>query len=387
MGKQKQILSRIVSATVLIAVLVLQVVPISSVFAAQIGTPRSLTLKSHTAVSDGGSMASGVVDHQFDFPIPSGTNVGSIEFKYCTLAAGVPNPDTCVTPTGLITTAAAIDSQSGAAIGFTMVNTTAGAPYLTRTAAAVTPGAEQIILTGITNPSTPNETFYVRISTFISENATGAKTDTGTVAASTARQIILSGIMPESLVFCVAETIALTVPVTGVPDCATATIGTVAFNQLFSSTATATATSQMAASTNATNGYVISANGPTLTSGGNTIARMVGSPLGTASLVGVSQFGLNVVANAGTAPYYAAFGLNLAAVSDGDTLRGQAMPNYSVADMFKFQSGETIANSGFNVLGHSDSQIYTVSYIANVPGSQPAGTYTTTLTYICTPTF
>jgi len=385
MSKQKKTLSRIVSAAVLAVVLVFQIVPISSVFAAQIGTSRSLTLKSHTAISDGGSKPSGVVDHQFDFPIPSGTNIGSIEFKYCTLAAGVPDPDTCVTPTGLVTTAAAIDSQSGAATGFTMVNTTAGAPYLTRTAASVTPGVEQIILSGVTNPSTPNETFYVRISTFISENATGAKTDTGTVAASTARQIILSGIMPESLVFCVAETIGLTAGL--VPDCATATDGTVAFNQLFSSTATATASSQMAASTNATNGYVISANGPTLTSGSNTIARMVGSPLGTAPLVGVSQFGLNAVANAGTAPYYAAFGLNLSAVSDGDTLRGQAMPNYSVADMFKYQSGETIANSGNAVLGHSDSQIFTVSYIANVPGSQPAGTYLTTLTYICTPTF
>jgi hypothetical protein len=56
-------------------------------------------------------------------------------------------------------------------------------------------------------------------------------------------------------------------------------------------------------------------------------------------------------------------------------------------DKFRFVSGESIADSGNAVLGASDSQIYTNSYMVNVPGSQAAGTYTTTLTYICTPTF
>lgn len=37
--------------------------------------------------------------------------------------------------------------------------------------------------------------------------------------------------------------------------------------------------------------------------------------------------------------------------------------------------------------GPTDTQRYTTTYIANVSGNQPAGTYTTTLTYICTPTF
>ena len=32
-------------------------------------------------------------------------------------------------------------------------------------------------------------------------------------------------------------------------------------------------------------------------------------------------------------------------------------------------------------------QIFTVAYMANVSGSQPAGTYATTLTYVCTATF
>ena len=34
-----------------------------------------------------------------------------------------------------------------------------------------------------------------------------------------------------------------------------------------------------------------------------------------------------------------------------------------------------------------EAQVYTASYIVNVAGNTYAGTYTTTLTYICTPTF
>lgn len=47
----------------------------------------------------------------------------------------------------------------------------------------------------------------------------------------------------------------------------------------------------------------------------------------------------------------------------------------------------TYAASTSASVGTGSGQIFTVSYIVNVPGSQPAGNYTTTLTYICTPTF
>jgi hypothetical protein len=71
-------------------------------------------------------------------------------------------------------------------------------------------------------------------------------------------------------------------------------------------------------------------------------------------------------------------------------LNGRPTPDYALPDTFKFVSGDIVADSNFNTAGNpdaSDAQIYTVSYIANVPGSQPAGTYVSTLTYICTPTY
>ena len=64
---------------------------------------------------------------------------------------------------------------------------------------------------------------------------------------------------------------------------------------------------------------------------------------------------------------------------------------YNTVDSFSFNSGATVANSengnAPGVGSPTNAQIFTVSYIVNVPGNQPAGTYSTTLTYICTPTF
>ena len=89
----------------------------------------------------------------------------------------------------------------------------------------------------------------------------------------------------------------------------------------------------------------------------------------------------------GTSPLNSA---DIDLTSSAPNLNGRATPDYAVADTFKFVTGDIVADSNFDATGDpnpSDSQIYTVSYIANVPGSQPAGTYTTTLTYICTATF
>ncbi len=372
MTTQRKYVRNSLLALALTGALLVQAFAPSLAFAAQI-TSRSLTLVA--GATDGGSKPGGVVNHLYSFTLPGGSNVGSIKFEYCTTAAGA-----CTMPTGLVTTSATLGSESGAT-GFSMVNTTNGAPYLTRTAAAVgTNVAVSYQLNTITNPTTPNQTFFVRITTHASTDTTGGSTDAGTVTASTAEQIILSGTMPESLVFCTGGTVSTTA---GVPDCATATSGVISFNQLFSPTDTATARSQMAASTNAGSGYVISVNGPTLTSGSNTVTAM---PAAAAGVRGTSQFGMNLRANT-TTTSTPAIGSETSPVANGTNFKGQAATGYDTIDSFKFVSGDVVANSANGGAGATDAQIFTASYIANVPGSQAAGTYTTTLTYICTPTF
>lgn len=359
-----------------------------SVEAAQI-TNRSLTLVGGGAGApyngDGGSKPGGVVKHDLKFTLTVGSNVGSIQFLYCTTPADT-GALTCVKPTGLHTTSATLDAQTGAT-GFSMVNTTDGSPYIARAAASAIGSAPansvEYVLGDVTNPTDTNKTFFVRISTFSSLDATGSPLDTGSVAASTANPIVLTGIMPESLVFCTGATVGLT---GGVPDCNTATSGAVAFDRLFSPTDTAVATSQMAASTNAGQGYVIALFGATLTSGSNTISAMSTTAGGDSPVRNSSQFGTNLRANT-LATSTPAVGIDVAPSANGTNYRGEPLTGYSTVDKFRFVSGESVADSGNATLGASDSQIFTNSYMVNVPGSQPAGTYTTTLTYICTPTF
>jgi len=367
-------LSKLILCTVLISSTFNFVFGGQSAYAAQI-TARSLTLQA--GGTDGGSKPGGVVNHKFDFNLPTTGNIGSIKFEYCTNAS-----TTCVMPVGLLTTSATITNQTGVT-GFTLTNTTNGAPFLTKATPASGNGAVSYTISTITNPTAVApavQTFYVKITTYTLSALGGVATDTGIVAATTATQIILTGIMPESLTFCTGATIGTT---GGIPDCTTATAGAVSFNQLFSPTDTATATSQMAASTNASSGYSITVNGPTMTSGSNTIPVMATQGIGVR---GTGQFGLNLKLNT-TATSTVAAGIEVTPTANGTSLKGQAFTGYQTVDQFKFGSTDPIAKSDNGGAGPTNSQIFTSTYIVNVPGSQAAGTYTTTLTYICTATF
>lgn len=380
-GKQTRLVSL---CLIIIAAVVLPLLLATITNAAEI-QPRALTLigglrdGADTGTDlDGATLQSGSVDHLFTFSVPSGTNVGSIKFEYCTIASG-----TCTAPTGLDVTGATLGANTGAISGLTMGTKTANSAIVTRTAAAVTPGSTTVRLATVINPSTLG-TFFVRITTYSSTDATTGSVDAGTVTASTAQAIELSGTMPESLIFCTGATVSA--------NCATTTPGTVSFNQLFSPTTTSYATSQMSASTNAGGGYAITVNGPTLASGVNTIPGMAAA---AAPSVGIAQFGMNLRANLTTLDgdnLDTDFGADLTAASDGNDYTGQALADYNTADVYKFVPGDVVANSGYdgasnNTLSPTNSQVYTSSYIVNVAGNTYAGTYTTTLTYICTPTF
>ena len=377
---------------------------------------RSLTLEDDkVGGSAPGSGTAGAtndtVKHLFSFTIDNlGSNVGSVSFQYCTTAEPVAGGIGCIQPTGMDLTNAALASNTGIT-GFTTLtlstNVDASDTGATNneivvgrtSAASVVTTASTFEFSGVANPSTANTTFFVRIAVYSSTDGTGTPLEGGTVAASTSSPIQLSGNMPESLVFCTGGTVSET---NSVPDCTTATSGSLSFNQLFSPTSTAYSTSQMAASTNAGHGYAITVGGTTLTSGTNSVKAM--TTAGN-SEYGVSQFGMNLVANDGTAytnapkidattmPAGYAPSADITPTSNGTNYNGEALANFNTNGTFAFNDTalNTVADSGYNTSPDTpigtDSQIYTVSYIVNVPGSQPAGTYSTTLTYICTPTF
>ena len=385
-----------------------------------------------TCAAAGGSTT---VNHKFTFTLNDTADfLGSIVFQYCTTAAAVPNGLGCAAPVGLDTTSVALGSVSGAT-GWTAASetglddasdTAVNGVLLSRTPAKLTSATTvSIELDNIVNPTATNTTFYARIWTFSSSTPTitPAETsltiananDAGTVAASTANPIQLSGTMPESLIFCTGYTIKISTTTT-LPDCSTATSGAISFNQLFDPNTTSWATSQMAASTNAGQGYQITLAGNTMTSGSNTIAAIGASP--NVSIPGTAQFGLNLIDDsAPTSPivtdptigvgsadpitYYNGDGAGTGAAInpasnasngfyalpstgfDGTGGAGNA-PSYS----FNAAAVNTVAESNFGgTLEPTNSQRYTSTYIVNVPGNQPAGSYTTTLTYICTATY
>ncbi len=117
------------------------------------------------------------------------------------------------------------------------------------------------------------------------------------------------------------------------------------------------------ASTNATSGYIITINGATLASGGNTITAIGGT--NTTSSAGSEQFGLRMTATGGngavSAPYAAA----------GFALDTANFPDQVASDA----DGDDVTTT------------YSVRYLGNISSTTEAGSYSATLTYVITASF
>lgn len=317
-------------------------------------TDRSVTL------SDSAGEATAVT-YTFDSAaLPTSTPVLSVDLEACTTSSGA-----CTTPTGFDASSSTLASQPsglGEATGWSVDTNDSGALRITHGAHATAPsGVVSIEWDDVVNPDADNETFFLRATTY-SDGAWSSAIDSGVVAVSTAQQISLSGSVDETLTFCTGTSITGT-------NCATASGSAVNFGT-FSSTSESTGTSVMAASTNATSGYAVTVNGATLTSGADTITAL---SAGGTNTNGTEQFGLNLVEN--TDP---AIGSDPSGSGSGD-----AATNYDTADSFRFATGETVAEAG----GATNANAFTVSYLVNIGGATEAGTYTATMTYICTATF
>ena len=323
---------------------------VSTAGAAQI-TSRSVTL------STSAPSATGVTYALSTAALPTTTAVKSLQIQFCTTVSG-----TCTTPPGFSASSSTLATQPtglGSGTGWTVNTATAGSLRIVNAAnATASSGTVSVNWNGVVNPSTTNATFFGIITTY-SDATWTTPIDTGTVALSTATQILVALTVGEALTFCAGTSI------TG-QNCGTVSGSTVSLGN-GSTTATASGTSVLAASTNATNGYSITVNGTTLTSGGSTITALA---TGTASTVGTKQFGINLVSNATPVVGTAVSG----------TGTGTATANYNTTNNFRFGTGETIASVGVP----TNANAYTVSYIANIDGITPPGAYTSNLTYIAT---
>lgn len=253
---------------------------------------------------------------------------------------------------------ATLVSQTGET-GFSLTSATQNELVLSRPVATVGNQINTYQFDGVVNPSDIGP-FFVRISAYTTTDASGAYESFSSVAGSIAVGININTEVPPILYFCSAVSIPT--------DCSDATGDFIEFGDL-SSKATSAGTSQFMVGTNAPNGYSVTANGFTMTSGTDQINAT--SPLST-SATGTSQFGMNLAAN--LSPLVGASPVGGS---------GAALPNYSQANRFTYGNGDTVAQS----TGPTELQLYTVSYIVNVNSTQPAGVYNTTITYVCTAGF
>ncbi len=332
-------------------IVVAALLPYENVYAQQLPS-RSITISS--------SIASATVVQTLQFSFASTSTVGSVEFEYCDNSPLLSVP--CNPPAGLSLSSASLTSQTGNT-GFSIDGThsTATALVLTRPAANAAAVPSTYTLTNVRNPSATNQTFFVRLQTFASTDASGPATDTGAVAFATLGNFSVGAFVPPFLKLCVAVLVA--------PDCSSTSGTSIDLGDL-SSRSPKTAVSQFVAATNDTFGYSVFFLGTTMTSGINAIPALA-SP--AASQPGQSQFGINLRRNSDPD------------IGSDPTGNGSAQPtaDYNTPNRFTLVPGATLASSPTP----SDYNVMTVSYVVNVATSQPAGVYTTTASYLGIATF
>lgn len=316
------------------------------VYGVQLGN-RALQLANNNAGSQ--------TDYRLSFTIPSTGVLGSIVVEFC---SNDPFPqDPCVAPAGLDAGGAALIDQTGVG-GFSVDSSSnANRIVLTRAPLPELPTPATYHFSDITNPSSPGS-YYARIQTFATSDATGPASDYGGLAFAIANAITITATVPPYLIFCTGVTIPGN-------NCVNASGNYVDFGEL-SSTRARVGSSQFLVATNAENGYGITVNGTTLTSGNNAITAM---SVNDVSRPGLGQFGFNLRANV--------------APGNGSDVSGpgtsQPLPNYNQPNSYRFVSGDNLVING----APDDIRVYTSSYIANIPPPQPAGIYVSTLTYVC----
>lgn len=322
----------------------------SSALGAQI-TTRSLK------PSDNRPGAHDVV-YQAAFNIPTAGTVGSIEIQFCSNSALI--EDVCVPPWGFDALNSNMTAQSGPG-GF-ILSPSSGVNnlILTRAPSPLIPGPATFTFDQIVNP-TDEGSYYVKVFTYASANATGVPTDFGAMAFPIVNGYDVSAEVPPYLTFCTG------VGISGF-DCSTAQGDQIGLGELNSVTSNV-AQSQVLAATNAGSGYNIYVHGTTMTSGNNIIPAM----LNATSQVGSSQFGINLRSNSSPD------------IGQDPTGGGTATPttNYDLVNRFRFVSGEAVASA----IGAQDYKKFTISYLVNVSKDQSPGVYSTTLTYVCVANF
>jgi hypothetical protein len=366
-----------------------------------VGAAQITTRSLHITNSAVGTRTAGQnVTYSFSFTVPgAASTVQSMDFQFCTTP--LPGID-CNLPAGQSVTSAAISGSptgltgwalgtSGNAPSNTWANGTSGVGgrvRITRTNATnvAAPTAATIAFSGITNPTAANEEFFVRLVTYTDTGWTTSR-DNGTVANSTATQIDITAKVQEVLNFSVGVdgnsdnsvdapgTVCSPLTEGGALDLGD-TDGVLSFSQAYD------AHSYFRVSTNANNGTIIYYAGDTLKFGTDDIAQIGATE--SISVPGTEQFGLAIDdSDTTTNGYSLSEVVRDAGYDEGDgtiTAGGTAEFAFDVASL---TTPITIAAADDPIVCETGS----VRYLGNIATTTPPGIYTTSISYIATPTY
>lgn len=302
---------------------------------------------------------SATTDYTLTFTLTNPANIGSLDILFCSNSPL--QGDACDIPVGLDVTHALLKGASGIT-SVTLYPVTTNQMLLSWGSTPIAPPLDvSFTFGGIVNPSVRGP-YYARLTTYASSDGTGPAVGFGGLAFGLADNLSISSYVPPYLTLCAG----ISIPAF---DCASATGSYINFGTL-SAAHSSQSVSQLLLATNAPDGYNIQVYGTTMTSGNNTIASLGGN---AGSHPGSAQFGLNLRANSSPA-------IGSDPTGPGS---GQPAPGYSTPNSFRFVSNDIIASSS----AADDWRRYTVSYLVNVPSSQPPGVYASTLTYVGTGSF
>lgn len=320
--------------------------------------------------------------HTFNFTPASTTAIKTVLMQYCTTASG-----SCTAPSGMVLTASptlgtvtGIDGTGYAATATSSNCTGTGNTDCTITLTVTSPATQTVqavaipVTAGITNPTTVDTTYFVRLTT----RDTGPTTiDTATVAFAILQSdsITVTASVDPTFTFSVAA-VNSGGSVNGATTNVTTTATTVPFATLSSATPKIAA-HDLTVTTNATSGYVltIKSSDPPLADGSKNIDVFTGtnaspatwsSPAGSSASVNTGFFGYTT---------------NDATLCTGTT------------DRFTSSGGNKWAGSSTSALEVAcsttsvSSQTTRVGWQTEINAVQPPGSYSGVVTLVATPTY
>ena len=349
---------------------------------------RSLAIS--TSVSD----ATGV-DYEFTFDIGTTGNVGNVQIDFCTTPLGA-----CAAPTGFSSGSAtlALDEVNNSDDSMSILSQTANQVVLDRTVGSLTAGdTVEIDLANVTNAtySDPFTTVYARLATRATNGTGGAVVDDGATATAMADQVIITARVQEILEFCVGTDDA-----DSAENCNDISGTTHDLGVLDNSTPTEDDNAAFAmVRTNAFNGVDISYFSEQDTSSG--LLKVVGATCDAGQDVGTGsqtdQCINSDAAEAAIAANVEQFGMSTDTGVDADNsttnlsiANADTGSSYATDGQYAWNKTTTpavIATSSNATVKVIDYETVRMSFGASVNATTPTGQYTTTATFIATPTY